>query len=212
MNCSKAAAPWDMMGTVNTGVGTMSVLKDRSGVGYTCSVILSCTCGSELSHQHKDIALYPLQRTIPMHNCNARLHCTNCNAAVQVGRQMAACLHNLSGGQRWVCAVECVTHLDGLPVAVSNQMVPWTLTIAAKASCCCWETALLDCSWYLWDFSILVMLLRPQLWQMETALADHAVEKLMRGPTSTTAVVSLVCPKRVVGVVNSGSKVSVSSL
>ncbi len=47
---------------------------------------------------------------------------------------------------------------------------------------------------------------------METALADHAVEKLMRGPTSTTAVVSLVCPKRVVGLVNSGSKVSVSSL
>ncbi|KAA6424045.1 MAG: hypothetical protein FRX49_06004 [Trebouxia sp. A1-2] len=56
------------------------------------------------------------------------------------------------------------------------------------------------------DFSILVMLLRPQLWQMETALADHAVEKLMRGPTSTTAVAPLVCPKRVVGVVNSGSK------
>jgi len=47
---------------------------------------------------------------------------------------------------------------------------------------------------------------------METALADHAVEKLMRGPSDTTAVVSLVCPNRVVGVVNSGSKVSVSSL
>jgi len=151
--CSKAAAPWDMMGTVNTGVGTMSVLKDRSGVGYTCSVILSCTCGSELAHQHKDVALYPLQCTILMHNCNARLHCTNCtncNAAVQVGRQkMVACLHNLSTQQRSVCAVKCITHLDQLPLAVSNQMVSWKLTIAAKASCCCWETALLDCSWYL---------------------------------------------------------------
>lgn len=42
--CCRAAAPWAMTGTVKTGVGTASVLKDCRGVGYTCSVILSCTC------------------------------------------------------------------------------------------------------------------------------------------------------------------------
>lgn len=63
------------------------------------------------------------------------------------------------------------------------------LTMAAKASCCCCDTGLPAFSWYLCDFSILETLPRPQLWQMETALADQAVEKLMRGPTSTTAVV-----------------------
>lgn len=45
--CSRAAAPCSMMGTVKTGVGTTSVLKDCSGRGYTCSVIRSCTCSAE---------------------------------------------------------------------------------------------------------------------------------------------------------------------
>ena len=62
------------------------------------------------------------------------------------------------------------------------------------------------------DFSILVTLLRPQLWQIETALADQAVEKLMRGPTSTTAVVSLCLLNCVAAAVSSGSNVSVNSL
>lgn len=45
--CSRAAAPCAMTGTVKTGVGTMSVLKDCSGRGYTCSVIRSCTCSTK---------------------------------------------------------------------------------------------------------------------------------------------------------------------
>ena len=86
------------------------------------------------------------------------------------------------------------------------------LTKVANASCCCCETGWLDCSWYLIDFSILVILLRPQLWQMDTALADHAVEKLMRGPTSITAALLACWPNWVAEVVSSGSKVSVRSL
>ena len=47
---------------------------------------------------------------------------------------------------------------------------------------------------------------------METALADQAVEKDMRGPTSTTVSLAAGAAKRVLEVSISGSKVSRSSL
>ena len=53
--------------------------------------------------------------------------------------------------------------------------------------------------------------LRPHDWQMETALAEKAVEKFMRGPTSTTWAVAAVASWLVV-VSLSGSNVSRSSL
>ena len=54
---SRAAAPFVITGTVKTGVGSVSVLKDRSGVGYTCSVILSCTWSIQhmQSNEHKTL-------------------------------------------------------------------------------------------------------------------------------------------------------------
>ncbi|RPJ56929.1 MAG: hypothetical protein EHM12_09735 [Dehalococcoidia bacterium] len=37
---------------------------------------------------------------------------------------------------------------------------------------------------YLFDLSILEMFVKPQAWQIETALVDQAVVKFIRGPTS----------------------------
>ncbi len=50
-----------------------------------------------------------------------------------------------------------------------------------------WDKGLLLFSRKRRDCSMRVTLVSPQLWQMDTALADQAVLKLMRGPTSTTA-------------------------
>lgn len=37
---------------------------------------------------------------------------------------------------------------------------------------------------YLLDLSILVIFVKPQAWQTETAFVDQAVVKFIRGPTS----------------------------
>jgi hypothetical protein len=54
--------------------------------------------------------------------------------------------------------------------------------------------------------------LRPTLEQMEVALVDQAVEKLRRGPTSTTTWLGAAVSSTLAGVRRSGSKVSRSSL
>lgn len=53
---------------------------------------------------------------------------------------------------------------------------------------------------------------RPTLLQMDSALVHHAVWKLLRGPTSTTAWVSWLGDSTLEGRSSSGSNVSRSSL